>query len=158
VNVLAYQHFGQSCGYWPDSTLNAHDKENVRDGQYYLWSESHFFVGVNTDGSFATTGNGTAGSVVKSVVESFFPGTGASPLTDTQVLTASISTGNIPECAMTVWREGDLTPLYSFEPDAPCDCFFESQATGSTACQSCADSSTCPSASPVCRYGFCEVQ
>ncbi len=32
IRVLAYQHTGQSCGYWPDSTVDAFDKANVRDG------------------------------------------------------------------------------------------------------------------------------
>src|SRR5262249_14339112 len=30
VRVLAYQHFGQSCGYYPDSDETLNDKANVR--------------------------------------------------------------------------------------------------------------------------------
>src|SRR5450631_842277 len=37
VHTLAYQHTGQTAGYWPDSTPDKFDKINIRTGQYYLW-------------------------------------------------------------------------------------------------------------------------
>src|ERR1700723_1731217 len=47
IKVLAYQHTGQTCGYWPDSTIDAFDKVNIRNGQYWLWSPVHFYAAVN---------------------------------------------------------------------------------------------------------------
>ncbi|HMJ10446.1 MAG TPA: hypothetical protein VK524_03515, partial [Polyangiaceae bacterium] len=47
VRTLAYQHVGQTCGYWPNSTENSRDKANVRNGQYYLWASNHFFARVD---------------------------------------------------------------------------------------------------------------
>src|SRR5262245_9212259 len=44
VKVLGYQHFGQSCAYWPDSTSNSFDKANVRDGHYTIWGPLHMFA------------------------------------------------------------------------------------------------------------------
>src|SRR6187399_3470901 len=47
VKTLAYQHYGQSCGYLPDSSPTAVDKLNVRTGQYYLWTPGHFYARVD---------------------------------------------------------------------------------------------------------------
>ncbi len=44
VHELAFQDVGQTCGYYPDSTDNAVDKQNVRDGHYSLWGPLHFFT------------------------------------------------------------------------------------------------------------------
>ena len=63
---------------------------------------------------------------------------------------------NIPACAMEVSRDGDYTELKPFEHPEPCGCYFELRATGSTSCESCIDSTTCPSEAPVCRHGYCE--
>src|SRR5262249_23587717 len=38
VNVLAYQHYGQTCAYWPGSTSTSLDKQNIRNGHYPLWA------------------------------------------------------------------------------------------------------------------------
>ncbi|MCI4370546.1 MAG: hypothetical protein L3J81_04365, partial [Thermoplasmata archaeon] len=38
VHTLALQTFGQSAAYFPDSTPEAFDKQNIRDGHYTLWS------------------------------------------------------------------------------------------------------------------------
>ena len=43
-------------------------------------------------------------------------------------------------------------------PPAPCGCYFDFKATGATACTACTSNGDCPTNSPVCRYGFCEVQ
>jgi hypothetical protein len=71
------------------------------------------------------------------------------------VLDLTIDNGNIPECAMQVWRDTDLGPLYSYAPSDPCSCYFEQRAAGATTCASC--SATTPCASGVCRRGYCEV-
>ena len=50
VNILAYQHTGQTCGYLPDSTSASYDKANVRSGQYWLWTPIRFFAAVGDAG------------------------------------------------------------------------------------------------------------
>lgn len=51
VRTLAFQHTGQTCGYWPDSTTSAFDKRNVRDGLHRLWTTTHFFARVDASRS-----------------------------------------------------------------------------------------------------------
>ena len=84
---------------------------------------------------------------------------GLAPPPTLDLLDAEIRTGNVPRCAMNVWRNGDLGALYSRQPEQPCGCFFELTATGRApdTCVPCDTSARCPSSTPVCRRGFCEV-
>lgn len=150
VRTLAYQHFGQRCGYWPDSSATALDKRGIREGSYWLWSVNHYFAKVDASG------------VIENAAARNFIGilTGrVAPPSTLDVLDAEIVTGNIPRCAMHVDRVGDLGALYSYQPEAPCGCYFEATATGRApdTCTACASSATCPASAPVCRRGFCEV-
>ncbi|MBL8681824.1 MAG: hypothetical protein JNK05_21835 [Myxococcales bacterium] len=150
VRTLAYQHFGQRCGYWPDSSATALDKRGVREGTYWLWSVNHWFAKLDAGGRIA---NARTRDFI-----GYLTGAVAPPST-LNVIESEIATGNIPRCAMHVWRDGDLAPLYSFQPEEPCGCYFEQTATGRvpSSCVACATSSTCPSTAPMCRRGFCEV-
>jgi ABC-type phosphate transport system substrate-binding protein len=150
VRTLAYQHFGQRCGYWPDSSATALDKRGVRDGNYWLWSVNHYYARIDAAGVIE---NPRARAFI-----GYLTGTTPAPA-PLDVLRAEITTGNIPRCAMHVWRDGDLGALYSLQPDEPCGCFFEFTATGRApdSCVSCAGGARCPDAAPVCRRGFCEV-
>lgn len=149
VRSLAWQHFDQNVGYWPDSSATAFDKVNVRDGQYFLWNPIHFFglegtrPGTFADANVQTFVEYAAGISVPS---------GATSTID-QVATAN---KNIPVCAMDVWRDGDLGAIYANPAEAPCGCYFEFTATGATSCTACDDSNPCGGSS-VCRYGFCEA-
>ncbi len=149
ARTLAYQHFGQITGYWPDSSATAFDKRGVREGEYFLWTATHLFAFVD--------GNGvpTNPNVAKFI--GWFAGT-LSPPPSLNLLDLTIANGNIPQCAMHVWRDGDLAPLYSYQPPEPCGCYFDFKATGATNCTPCASNSDCPGSDPVCRLGFCEVQ
>lgn len=154
ITVLAYQHTGQTCGYYPDSTPNAFDKINVRTGQYWLWSPIHLYAAVQSTTGSATdvTDPGTAnfiGYITGDVV----------PPSGVDVFGAEVNSSTVPKCAMQAWRDGDLTVPYSYASPAPCDCEFEFLATGSTQCQTCLTDggASCPSTAPVCRNGFCEV-
>ncbi|HEY0469058.1 MAG TPA: hypothetical protein VGC79_32920, partial [Polyangiaceae bacterium] len=51
LKELAYQDAGQSCAYFPDSTVSAKDKQNVRDGHYPLWGRTHFFFRSSASGT-----------------------------------------------------------------------------------------------------------
>jgi hypothetical protein len=148
VRTLAYQHTGQTCGYWPDSTATAFDKRGVREGLYWLWTTTRFYARVDASRQITNAS-------VRDMV-AWFTGQAAPP-PEVPVLDLTIQNGNIPLCAMRVARTRDLGPLMSYAPSAPCGCYFERVATGSTACAACTSSSTCPASAPTCRNGFCEV-
>jgi hypothetical protein len=148
VNVLAYQHYGQTCGYWPSSSSTSFDKINVRNGHYPIWGPVHFFAKV--DGGGNPTNPGAANII------GYFKGTVAPPAgVDVDALT--VSAGNILDCAMEVKRTSDFGDLLPYAPAAPCGCYFEAKATGSTSCQTCASDSECPQSATHCRKGYCEV-
>jgi len=148
VHTLAYQAADQTCAYWPDSDATAFDKRNVRDGHYDLWSPYNFYAPVDGDGEIVDP-------ETRRLVGFF---TGAEPLpAGLPLLDIIIDNGTIPQCAMQVWRDEEIGPLYSLQPDAPCGCYFESRAAGETDCQECAGDGDCDATAPTCRHGFCEV-
>jgi hypothetical protein len=149
VRALAYQHTGQTCGYWPDSTKDAFDKTNVRDGQYWIWSPVHLFAAV--DGSGKITDAPTA-SLIGYLTGSVTPPAGIDPFK------AAVAASTVPKCAMHAWRTGDLSSApYSYADLSPCGCKFDALATGKTTCATCNVDTDCGSSSPHCRYGYCEV-
>jgi hypothetical protein len=147
VRTLAFQAYDQECAWWPDSTVTAFDKRNLRDGHYALWSPYHFYAPV--DGS---------GEIIDEETRRFVGWfTGDEPLPEAlNLLDEIIANGNIPQCAMQVWRDEEIGPLYSFAPPEPCGCYFEFQATGESSCDACVASEDCSGAGAVCRNGFCE--
>ena len=146
VKTLAYQHYGQSCGYLPDSSPTAVDKLNVRTGQYYLWTPGHFYARLNEDGEIADP-------LVKDLI-TWFAGTAEAPF---DITTTIIGAGDIPVCAMRANREGTLGAISSYAPEKPCGCLFQYATEGDTACESCSDDDDCDAANPKCNYGFCEA-
>jgi hypothetical protein len=161
IRVLAYQHTGQSCGYWPDSTVDAFDKANVRDGQYWLWSPVHFFAA--TDANGAITDANTANLI------GYFTGAVAPPA-GVDVFAADNGAFTVPQCAMHAWRDGDLAPLYSFAPPNPCSCKFDiatRNANKPASCFTCTQDSDCgtqhcrnigpPLTGTGANVGYCEA-
>ena len=149
VRTLAYQHKGQRCGFTPDSSATAFDKKNVRNGQYHIWAPIHFFARIDAQKKI------TNPEVAKFI--GYFTGAAEAP-SNVDILSLEIKSGNVPRCAMNVWRETDLGDLQKNVPDKPCGCFFESVATGATSCTACANDAACPSRAPVCRRNFCEAR
>lgn len=154
VKALAYQHTGQACGYWPDSSSTSFDKANVRDGHYYLWGTTHFYPLVDGGGDISD-------APTKRFVDYIIGKT--TPAGRTAAIDIQIDAGYVPDCAMHVSRKGDLAPLASYQPDEPCGCYFEARATGDTDCESCdaddgEEDSDCPDSAKVCRHGYCEVK
>ena len=147
IKTLAFQAYDQSCGYWPDSTPTAFDKQNVRDGHYYLWTPYRFYAPVDEAGAIVHDATRTAIGYLTGTVEipPEFP-----------ALDLTIDNGSVPRCAMTVWRDEEVGPLYSLQPDEPCGCYYEFRTTGASDCTECAGDEDCPSEAPVCRHGFCE--
>lgn len=148
VRTLAFQAYNQKCGYWPDSTATAFDKRNVRDGHYFLWTPYRFYAPVDQNGAIIHAPTRTAIGYI----------TGTEPIpADFPALDLVIDNGSIPRCAMQVWRDDDIGPLYSLQAEAPCGCYYDAHATGATQCASCEADPDCPGEAPVCRHGYCEV-
>jgi hypothetical protein len=160
VRTLAFQAAGQRYGYWPDSNATtSFDKINIREGRYWLWNPHHFFAKLD----------GPGGNVVDENTKNWIGYiTGTIPLPPVaaqaqDALDLWIEVGTIPECAMHVNRDEDVGPLYSYQPDEPCGCYFEFKATGVApdSCVACTEENAkdvCPDTAPTCRHGFCEVK
>jgi hypothetical protein len=163
VKVLAFQAQGQSCGYLPDSSSTAFDKLNVREGRYVIWGPIHFITAVSGGLPVSTSTPGTAGNAaVKSLIDLVTLDNSLTGSEPEESIAAAAQADVVPDCAMRVQRIGEVTPTsveYSYlPPEGSCGCYWESQ-TGTTACASCTGtgSGTCPSATQVCRYGYCEA-
>jgi ABC-type phosphate transport system substrate-binding protein len=148
VKILAYQHYGQSCGYWPNATSTSLEKQNVRNGHYPLWGNLHFFATVDAQGKPV---NPNAAKLI-----GWFNHTVAAP-TGVDVDQISVKVGTILDCAMEVKRTSDFGELTSYAPAEPCGCYFEATATGSTTCTACTSDNDCPASATHCRKGYCEV-
>jgi hypothetical protein len=145
INVLAYQHYGQSCGYYPDSSPAGKDKRNVRDGHYAIWGPVHIMS--RTQGGYPVNPD------AKRVVE-YWTGTMAPP-SGVDLIQVDAVNNLVPTCAMRVQRRTEMGPLSTFSPPNPCGCYFEAQA-GQTGCQACTTASSCPASTPTCSFGYCE--
>ena len=150
LRTLAYRHFGQSCGYTPDSDLGSYDKRNVRDGHYFLWAPFHLYARVS--------GGAIADPIVRDVVNYL---SGVKPLPDKNAdVVATLKAGGlIPRCAMRVTRAKEGGALMPFAPHPSCACYFEAAAPSSAidpGCKVCATDRDCPSARPSCSFGYCE--
>jgi hypothetical protein len=155
IRTLAFQAFGEKGAYFPDSTLTAFDKQNVRDGHYTLWSPTVYIAKV--DGSNVPTN--PAVKLLLDLVGSDDVSTsdGGAPFDG---LADVVKVGLIPTCAMQVARTEDGGDLSSFQPASPCTCYYLSKITGATGapagCAACAGSADCTSAGTTCSHGYCE--
>jgi hypothetical protein len=155
IKTLAFQAFGQSGAYYPDSTSTAFDKQNLRDGHYTLWSPTVYITKVDA------TSRPTNPSVA--YVTDLVLGNATTPPdggTAIDGLADVVKVGLIPQCAMRVTRSTDGGDLSPFTPAAPCSCYYASKIPGATGtpagCTTCAQSSDCGDAGATCNHGFCE--
>ena len=150
LRSLAFKAIGQWFAYYPDSSSTAFDKRNVRDGHYWIWGPLHMFAWMN--GSNTARPNA---KVFLDLLSGATPLPGTTPPSITKVL---IQSHVIPACAMHVQRSIEVGSLSKYSDAAPCDCYFEQVATGTTTCTSCtsADGTACTGGG-VCRRGFCEA-
>ncbi len=150
LRSLSLQGYGQTGGYFPDTTAAAFDKRNVRDGHYLGWS--HVFYLTPADGNGYPT-NASAARVID-----IFTGapTAAAP-SGVNPLALVASKGLVPICAMNVQRSVEGGPLSSYQPPEPCGCFYESSVGVTPAsCTACGGTTTC-GAGQQCLHGFCEA-
>ncbi len=149
ITRLAFQDYGQTCSYYPDSELTSFDKMNVRDGHYQIWGPVHLFTPVNSSG---VPTSADAATVIDALTNKG---------KDQALLDLAISKFVVPQCAMQVTRDAEIGALSSYQPDASCGCYFDAHVPGGSApaeCTVCSDDSDCGSDRPACNYGFCEVQ
>jgi hypothetical protein len=151
VHTLAYQHTGQDAAYWPDSTADASDKINIRNGHYFLWDTNQFFTKVT--GSAA---HPTLAQIANADVRAFI-GVFSGQVQSVDVTRAIIETGSIPQCAMQVTRSSDFEGLSCAAPPEPCGHYFDRIATGVATGDACTKDTDCGDAEPKCHFNFCEA-
>jgi hypothetical protein len=161
VDALAFGAFGQTYGFYPDSTATSFDKQNVRDGHYANWSSTLYIAQVDTNGV-------PTNSDVKYVTDLVFGVPGATPPSGyaeggvpIDGLGDVASAGLVPNCAMQVQRSGEGQPLSPFAPAYPCICYFLSKVQGAqlpATCKTCKSFSDCDvDGSLGCLNGYCET-
>jgi hypothetical protein len=154
VRALAYQHQGQSCGYTPDSdSTTSFDKANTRDGHYMIAGPLHMLAH-STNGA---PKNANAKRVTDILTGAVDP--------DFDLIRVEAKNGVVPDCAMRVSRDKDGGALSSYMPPRSCECKYLLETTGTApaSCKTCTGDQdkvdpACPSASPMCEYGYCEVK
>jgi hypothetical protein len=145
LKELAFQWFGQKHAYFPDSTLGKHDKKNLRDGHYAVWSPTFWLQEVDSAGAAV---NADADYLIKLIL-------GNQQNFEINPLADAISVGLVPSCAMSVNRTVEGGPLSLFAPTEPCGCYYDSQV-GTSSCTAC--SAIAPCATGTCRNNFCEAR
>jgi ABC-type phosphate transport system substrate-binding protein len=149
MRELAYKHYGQSCGYLPDSSPTTFDKRNVRDGHYAIWGPIHLLL--RPDAHPAEQAN------VKLAVDYV---TGAQQPPGVNLIQVEAAKHVVPQCAMRVKRTSEVGPMSPFTPAKPCGCYYESLTPGGApSCKSCATPADCDAKSQCVTYdgvGFCE--
>jgi len=144
VKSLAFQFKGQTCGYTPDSTPTAWDKQNVRDGHYAIWGPLHMFTPVGADGK--------ATKPEVQIVVAMMSG-----MPTRELIAIEATTGVVPDCAMRVTRTSEVGPMASYMPPMSCECAFVAAATG-TAPANCKPCTAAGADCPACNLGYCEVR
>ena len=146
VKQLAYQHYGQRCGYRPD--VKPLDKRNTREGRYAIWGPLHLLT--QTDAS------GFAKKQEARDLIAYLTGTEPPPL-GVDLIRAEVNLHIVPPCAMKVKRTTEVGPMTPFKPARACGCAFDKEATGSATCKACSTNVDC-GGSESCNFGFCEQQ
>lgn len=159
LKTLAYRHYGQPVGFYPDGDPAALDRKNVRDGHYFMWIPLHVLVRTSAGDPVAAPGprQDARNAAVKRLAY-VMTSRAAPPVASVDLFGAMKRLGNVPQCAMHVQRAKEGAPLEPFTPTSSCDCAFEAAWPGSTPseCSPCRDASECPQSRPSCNFGFCE--
>jgi hypothetical protein len=161
LKTLAFQAFGQSAAYYPDSTSTAFDKQNLRDGHYTLWSPTVYITKVDgndvpIDPAVKYIMDLVLGNPGATVPDGLAP-EGAAPIDG---LADVVKVGLIPQCAMQVTRSEDGGDLSLYTPAEPCTCYYLSHIVGATgtptSCMACAEDVDCGDGAAACIHGYCE--
>ena len=146
---VAFQQFSQTKAYYPDSSRDAKDRKNVRDGHYGIWGPEHFFAKVDT------AGTPTSAAAAKFLGATF----GTMYASNFNFVELESLAGVIPQCAMKVTRDDDgiLGPVKpKTDVTEPCGCSFEKFRTGITSCTACPNGNADCAGGKTCHFGYCE--
>jgi ABC-type phosphate transport system substrate-binding protein len=149
LNALAFQAFNQTRAYYADSTPDAFDKRNVRNGHYTVWGPEHFFAAADNTGKIT---NMKAANFIGWV-------NGTTTTAAFKYIDIEATANVIPQCAMKVTRDTDGGFLKPYTPAAPCGCYWESIATKTAmpaGCTPCTSNAQCTTAGQTCSNNFCE--
>jgi hypothetical protein len=145
IRLLAYQHYTQSCAYFPDTTEKDNDKRNVRDGHYFIWGPIHLMTPKDQPSTKATE------------LINFVSGIVPPPVAEADIFQIWADAHLVPQCAMRVTRSTDGGPLASYKPQTSCYCKYDEITRGSSDCPKCKSATDCPAERPTCSlYGYCE--
>jgi hypothetical protein len=163
VKALAYKHYGQPVGFYPDSDVGSFDRRNVRDGHYFLWSSLQVFVRTKSGDPVAAVNpvldsDGAKRSAAVAKLLLVMVGRVPPPIPSVNLFTALKMLGNVPQCAMRVTRRREGAPLEPFTPEVACGCAWEATSPGATpaGCIPCTNDGACPLSHPRCSFGYCE--
>jgi hypothetical protein len=147
VQMLAYQHTGQTCGYKPDVQPN--DNLNTRNGRYAIWGPMHLFTRVDASGLATNT---RARNLL-----AYLTGLQPPPL-GVNLIGIEANIHVVPPCAMNVVRSAEMgaTSPVVLGQSPRCGCAFDRAATGVTPCKSCTSAADC-GANQDCNFGYCEA-
>ena len=148
LSILAYQHTGQRCGYYPDRDANSNEKQNVRDGHYAIWGPMHLLTRID--------GNGVAIKRAAGEVIGYLAGTKTAPA-ELDLVAFEAQHHVVSPCAMRVKRDREMGPMTPISPPSACGCYYEKMANGSTPCIPCSRTNDCPAQTSTCGYGYCET-
>jgi hypothetical protein len=141
IKELAFRHYGQNCGYLPDSSTQSFDKRNVRDGHYAIWGPVHVLQ---------LNSNPNAQTVIGLLA-------GTQSLSTLDVIQVEAGSGLIPQCAMRVQRSTEVGLMQPYDPQTPCGCYYEYSAsptqTVSASCKTCTSASQCPTGYKCPQFG-----
>jgi len=147
VQMLAYQHTGQTCAYKPD--VQPGDNLNTRNGRYAIWGPMHLFTRVDA--------TGLASNPLARNLLAYLTGLQAPPL-GVNLIGIEANIHVVPPCAMNVTRSAEMgaTSPVVLSQAPRCGCAFDKAATGATSCKTCTSAADC-SANQSCSFGFCEA-
>lgn len=147
VQMLAYQHFGQTCGYKPD--VQPLDKYNTRNGLYAIWGPIHLFTQTDASGLAKNTNARNLISYLTGVVP---------PPLGVNLLSIEAHAQVVPPCAMNVTRTSEMGPMSPvvLGQSPRCACAFDQAAVGTTSCKTCMTANDC-SSTQTCSFGYCEA-
>ncbi|HET6146285.1 MAG TPA: hypothetical protein VFH68_02045 [Polyangia bacterium] len=141
LHILFFQARGQLAGFLPDSSPNAFDKQNVRDGHYSPWGPIHLYTRL--------VGGQASAQAAAFIVPFTIP--------NQALIDATIAAGDVPICAMHVSRDQEMGPIKAFTPPGfSCDCYFDFKVSNGNHCTPCGGPADCPPSFPACNLGYCE--
>jgi hypothetical protein len=168
MKSLAYQHWKQPVGFYPDSEPNLLDRRNVRDGHYFLWVPLHVFVNTQAGDPIAAANpelemiaqvdRAARNKAVKALAY-VMANRQEAPVKGIDLFGALKRLGNVPPCAMRVTRAKEGADLTVAIPPQSCACAFEAAAPASAGldCKPCTGPADCNgTGKPTCSFGFCE--